>query len=115
MGAAIFFALNLAYETGIIIASIGLMFFLLLGYYIFFEINWWVAPGKRLVGIRVVKTDGLPVSASNIIIRNLMRAVDVASLVWGGLDHDVFSAHQIGRYCGWTFVTLNRPKSPNRG
>jgi uncharacterized RDD family membrane protein YckC len=34
-------------------------------------------PGKRLVGIRVVRTDGAPVGAPESLVRNLLRAVEV--------------------------------------
>jgi uncharacterized RDD family membrane protein YckC len=34
-------------------------------------------PGKRLVGIRVVRADGAPVGAPESLVRNLLRAVEV--------------------------------------
>ncbi|MFK7800357.1 MAG: RDD family protein [Anaerolineae bacterium] len=79
VGAGLFFAADLSDETGIIIASIGLLVFFIIGwgYYIFFEISWnGQTPGKRKMGIRTVKLNGLPISASEAIIRNLMRVVD---------------------------------------
>jgi uncharacterized RDD family membrane protein YckC len=47
------------------------------GYFAIFEILWQgQTPGKRVVGIRVVKDSGRPITAIESIGRNLMRAVD---------------------------------------
>lgn len=59
-------------------AVLILFFFLLyFGYYAFFEI-WWngQTPGKRKVGIRVIKDSGRPLTPAESIGRNLMRIVD---------------------------------------
>lgn len=52
-------------------------FFFLWGYYLLFEV-WWngQSPGKRLIGLRVIRTDGTPMDFSESIIRNLVRIVD---------------------------------------
>jgi uncharacterized RDD family membrane protein YckC len=39
-------------------------------------------PGKRLLGLTVVLTDGRPVGMSQSLLRNLMRAVDFAPLFY---------------------------------
>jgi uncharacterized RDD family membrane protein YckC len=60
-------------------AAILLIFFFLLyfGYYAFFEIIWnGQTPGKRKVGIRVIKDSGRPLTPAESIGRNLMRIVD---------------------------------------
>ncbi|GMO32016.1 MAG: hypothetical protein Ta2F_07840 [Termitinemataceae bacterium] len=48
----------------------------------FYHFTWEIAgggqsPGKRLMGIRVVQSDGSPVSMSSSLLRNLMRFTDV--------------------------------------
>lgn len=54
------------------------MTFLFWAYYIAFEIAWnGQTPGKRWVGIRVVEDGGAPASPGRIVIRNLLRFVDV--------------------------------------
>lgn len=39
-------------------------------------------PGKRAVGLQVVMDDGLPVTVSASIVRNLLRAADFAPVAW---------------------------------
>jgi uncharacterized RDD family membrane protein YckC len=52
-------------------------FFLYFGYYAFFEIFWnGQTPGKRKIGIRVIKDSGRPLTPAETIARNLMRIVD---------------------------------------
>ncbi|MCG2784074.1 MAG: RDD family protein [Anaerolineae bacterium] len=54
------------------------------GYYIFFELNWnGQSPGKRMVGIRVIRRDGTPVTLSEVLIRNLVRLVDFLPSFYG--------------------------------
>lgn len=56
-----------------------LIFFILSwGYYIAFEFLWnGATPGKRLLGLRVIKDGGHPVDFRAVVIRNLVRAVDI--------------------------------------
>ena len=57
---------------------IGFTFILYWAYYILFELLWGgQSPGKRLVGLRVVRIDGTPAAPGQIIIRNIMRLVDL--------------------------------------
>jgi len=54
------------------------------GYYILFELAWnGQSPGKRMVGIRVIRSDGTPVTLSEILIRNLVRIVDFLPSAYG--------------------------------
>jgi len=68
--------------------SLGLMMlamFLLDWFYgVFFEL-WWSGqtPGKWLVQVRVVRTDGAPVQLSDVVLRNLLRAVDFLPVLFG--------------------------------
>jgi uncharacterized RDD family membrane protein YckC len=48
------------------------------GYFAFFEIIWnGQTPGKRLVGIRVIKESGRPITVLEAIGRNIFRAIDM--------------------------------------
>jgi uncharacterized RDD family membrane protein YckC len=66
-------------------AALLLLYFLLyFGYFAFFEIIWnGQTPGKRKVGIRVIKDSGRPLSPAESIARNLMRIVDWLPLLYG--------------------------------
>jgi len=47
------------------------------GYFILFEIVWnGQTPGKRMVGIRVIRENGYPMRPIDAVIRNLVRVVD---------------------------------------
>lgn len=67
------------------LAFLGLISFLVLwGYYIFFELLWnGQSPGKRLVGLRVIRSDGSPIGVVESIVRNLIRIVDFLPLYYG--------------------------------
>jgi uncharacterized RDD family membrane protein YckC len=60
------------------VALLILFYFLLyFGYYAIFEIIWnGQTPGKRRIGIRVIKDSGRPLTPAESIGRNLMRIVD---------------------------------------
>src|SRR5437764_4702204 len=48
-----------------------------LGYFVFFESIWnGQSPGKRAMGLRVVKTSGYPITPATALIRNVVRLVD---------------------------------------
>ena len=62
-------------ELGIWVAAVlGLLAFALFwGYYLFFEMIWnGQSPGKRWVGLRVIKDSGAPISLVDSAIRNLV-------------------------------------------
>jgi uncharacterized RDD family membrane protein YckC len=47
-------------------------------YFIFWEmVTGGRSPGKMLVGLRVVRRNGLPIDLRSSVVRNLMRAVDI--------------------------------------
>jgi uncharacterized RDD family membrane protein YckC len=75
--------LNLAQElrysvSGLFIAFLYLVyFFIQWGYYILFEvIMGGQSPGKKLMKIRVIRTNGEPLDFATITLRNLLRVVD---------------------------------------
>ncbi len=70
---------------GWVIAIFGLLAFAFFwGYYILFEMIWnGQSIGKRWVGLRVIKTDGTPITLAESIIRNLVRLVDFLPAYYG--------------------------------
>jgi uncharacterized RDD family membrane protein YckC len=65
-------------------ATLLLSFVLFWGYYLFFEWRWnGQTPGKRLVGLRVMRTDGRPVTFTEVLIRNLVRLIDFMPIFYG--------------------------------
>jgi uncharacterized RDD family membrane protein YckC len=61
----------------IVLVMIGATFLVLWGYHVFFEMVWHgQTPGKRALGLRVIKEGGYPVDLGASVIRNLVRAVD---------------------------------------
>jgi uncharacterized RDD family membrane protein YckC len=63
--------------TAIRIFQIAMPFALFFGYHMVFEtIGRRQSPGKRLLGLRIVKTDGSPARGVDSVIRNLIRLVD---------------------------------------
>src|SRR6267378_3477226 len=60
------------------IALFALALFLVAdGYFMLFEILWnGQTPGKRMVGIRVIRENGYPMRPIDAVIRNLVRMVD---------------------------------------
>ncbi|WP_298815374.1 RDD family protein [Chloroflexus sp.] len=77
-------------DTGLLNNDLGLALFGLFsfglnwGYYVFFELIWnGQTPGKRLVGLRVLREGGRPVDVVAVITRNLMRAIDFLPLGYG--------------------------------
>jgi uncharacterized RDD family membrane protein YckC len=47
------------------------------GYFTLLEWRWYgQTPGKRLVKLRVVRTDGLPIGLSEAVVRNFLRTID---------------------------------------
>lgn len=65
--------------------GVSLAFFVHIGYFALWEGLWdGRTPGKRAVGLRVLRQDGSPITATEALIRNLLRIVDllpVAGLV----------------------------------
>jgi uncharacterized RDD family membrane protein YckC len=52
------------------------------GYFILFELLWnGQSPGKRKLGLRVVRAGGQPISLTASLVRNVLRIVDVGLYV----------------------------------
>lgn len=95
------------------VAVLGLVsFFVLWGYYIFFEMLWnGQSPGKRLVGLRVIRSDGSPIGVVESIIRNLIRIIDFLPLYYGAGVVVMFvsrRAQRLGDLAASTLVVYDR-------
>lgn len=64
-------------DTLFIALFVLLYFIVITGYFIVFEILWsGQTPGKRIVGVRVLRENGYPIRPLDSVIRNLLRIVD---------------------------------------
>lgn len=72
-----------------------LIFVLMWAYSVLCEVLWsGQTPGKRALGLRVVKADGTPVTWLPSVVRNLLRVVDILPGVYGvGLASTLIDAH----------------------
>lgn len=72
-------------QRNILVAiSILLNFIIFWSYYIVFEMVWsGQSPGKRIIGLRVVRSRGQPITFASSAIRNLVRLVDFMPSFYG--------------------------------
>ncbi len=78
--------LGLMGVEGWVIATVAVaaLFIVLWGYYIFFEITWrGSTPGKKRMGLKVVGTNGQPITWVQAVVRNLLRIVDFLPSSYG--------------------------------
>jgi uncharacterized RDD family membrane protein YckC len=82
------------------------------GYYIFFEmLSNGQSPGKRWVGLRVIRADGTPITLSESLIRNLARLVDFLPAAYGiGIVTMFIDKHsrRLGDLAAGTLVVQDR-------
>ncbi len=104
--------LNLILENvGTSFAILG-FFLLTTGYYILTE--WYFqgqSVGKKLLGLRVMDARGFRLRFDQIVLRNILRAVDILPLAYlfGGLTAFFSSRHQrLGDMLGGTVVVRER-------
>jgi len=72
-----------AIETMSTGALLLVVFVLEWGYFVVFEFVWsGQTPGKRVLGLRVVKDGGYPIQGTDILLRNLLRAADFMPLLY---------------------------------
>jgi uncharacterized RDD family membrane protein YckC len=66
-----------SFESLVYAILVMLVFVVFYGYFVFFERFWnGQTPGKRLLGIRVVRDGGYPIELMDSIIRNLIRVLE---------------------------------------
>ena len=95
-------------------AIFGLLaFFIFWGYYIFFEMVWnGQSPGKRKLGLRVIRTDGSSITFTESLIRNLIRLFDFLPAYYGVGVVTMFinsQARRLGDLVAGTLVVHDRP------
>lgn len=95
-----------------ILALIG--FIVLWGYYIYFEVQWnGKSPGKRVVGLQVIRNDGTPITLTDSLIRNLIRLIDFLPTNYAIGVLSMFIDHQsrrLGDLAAGTLVILEKSK-----
>lgn len=106
------FAQLSAFDSVIAAVSGLLGFAILWGYYIIFELVWnGQSPGKRLIGLRVVREGGRPVTFLSSATRNLIRLVDFLPAFYGIGVIVMFidrRARRLGDLAGGTLVVKER-------
>ena len=85
------------------------------GYFIFWELTTGGrSPGKLIVGLRVVRRNGMPIDIRSSVIRNLMRIVDILPAEYLiGIISILLSAggERLGDHVAGTIVVrLDRPE-----
>ena len=83
------------------------------GYYVFFEGLWHGStPGKRNLGIRVIRQDGLPIGFREAALRNLLRVADMLPppcYILGGLvAHFDSHGRRLGDMVAGTYVVMEK-------
>jgi uncharacterized RDD family membrane protein YckC len=64
--------------------GILLLFVIFYAYYFFFEWLWdGQTPGKRLMKLRVMQADGMPISYWHALVRNILRIADFLPFFYG--------------------------------
>lgn len=103
-----------ASATGSVLLALGILlsFVMLWGYYIAFELLWGgQSPGKRAIGLRVVREGGRPITFIGSAIRNLIRIVDFLPALYGVGVVVMFidrRARRLGDLAGGTLVIKER-------
>src|SRR5204863_8178316 len=108
-----------AFKPGSCLASshtallILLVFLIYWGYYVFFEgLKHGSTPGKKRLGIRVIRQDGLPIGLREAALRNLVRAADMLpppSYILGGLVmHFDPQGRRLGDMLAGTYVVVEK-------
>jgi uncharacterized RDD family membrane protein YckC len=93
---------------------IGIQLVVEIFYFVFFVVLWrGASPGKRALGLAVVGENGLPVSFTASLVRNLLRAVDALPVSYlTGLVTMLVSEHtrRLGDIAAGTIVIrFDRP------
>lgn len=71
-------------SSTVLVIYVIVQFVFFLFYHLIFEWVWnGQTPGKRRLGIRVVQTNGLPVSVAGLLIRNILRLIDFLPFGYG--------------------------------
>lgn len=85
------------------------------GYYVWFETRDGQTPGKRMAGIRVIDDRGLPITFQQAMIRNVVRVLDFAPLLYGvGIVSALIDrkSRRLGDIAARTLVVDDRRHAP---
>jgi uncharacterized RDD family membrane protein YckC len=119
LGVAVGFTLPLfrspTFSAWLIALAIAVLFLIFFGWFIIFEI-WWSGrtPGKRALGLRVVRDGGFPIDAGAAVIRNVVRIVEfsigfyAASAVCALLSRE---NKRLGDFAAGTIVVRDRAET----
>lgn len=93
------------------------IFLVIFGYFLFFELLWHgQTPGKRALGIRVVKDLGQGITFPDALVRNLVRVADLLPGLYGvGVLSVLLSSRnkRLGDHAaGTVVVVVERAKPP---
>lgn len=91
--------------------SVFALFIILFGYFIFFEAAWnGQTPGKRLLGIRVVRDGGYPIDIGSAVLRNLVRVVEAVFFYIPAALSALLSSQnkRLGDFAAGTIVVRDR-------
>src|SRR5215470_18112973 len=95
--------------SALVVAVFILAFFVVsVGYFMVFEIIWsGQTPGKRIVGVRVLRENGYPIRPVDSVVRNLVRIVDALPFGYAvGVLTMLFNARskRLGDFAAGTIV-----------
>ena len=96
----------------VIIAGASLL--IVIGYFVLFEMIWdGQSPGKRMAGLRVIRTDGTPIAIGDSLVRNILRLVDLIPVYYTvGIIAIFFSkrCQRLGDLAAGTIVVKERAR-----
>jgi len=98
-------------ESAFFALAIILMFVIFFAYFVIFEALWnGQTPGKRLLGIRVVRDGGYPIDLGSSVLRNLVRIVEMAFAYVPAAISALASAQnkRLGDYAAGTIVVRDQ-------
>jgi uncharacterized RDD family membrane protein YckC len=106
---------NPTFSAWLLALLIAVLFLIFFGWFIIFEI-WWSGrtPGKRALGLRVVRDGGFPIDAGAAVIRNVVRIVEfsigfyAASAVCALLSRE---NKRLGDFAAGTIVVRDRAET----
>jgi uncharacterized RDD family membrane protein YckC len=105
---------NASWGVSWILALLLFVIFLInWGYYVFFEgISQGSTPGKKRMGIRVIRQDGLPIGLREAALRNLVRTADMLPppcyLLGGLVMHFDPLGRRLGDMVAGTYVVVEK-------
>lgn len=99
--------------VGILLITLGVLAIMALnhGYFIYFEYKKGRTPGKRVMGLSVVTTDGTPLSLGKCFLRELFRYVDLLGLPAIISFNLTLRKQRIGDLAAGTMVTFSQKDS----